>query len=70
MQFSIDFFKTVYNNSPSGVQSKGASENIFFSPMSVYSALLLAYFGANNRTEDQLAEVLGFQNMDKVNRFV
>lgn len=66
MQFSLDFFKMVYNGSQSGVKSKSTSENIFFSPMSVYSALLLAYFGASNRTEDQLAQVLGFQDMDKV----
>ena len=67
MQFSLDLFKTVFNNNQPGVQSKSTSENIFFSPMSIYSALLLAYFGANNRTEDQLAHVLGFQEMDKVN---
>jgi serine protease inhibitor len=67
MQFSLNFFKKVFNASQSGVQSnKGTSENLFFSPMSIYSALLLAYFGANNRTEDQLTDVLGFQNMDKV----
>nr|CAH0103783.1 unnamed protein product [Daphnia galeata] len=57
----------IFNASNSGVQSnKGATENLFFSPMSIYSALLLAYFGANNRTENQLTDVLGFQNMDKV----
>lgn len=66
MQFSLNFFKKVFATTQSEVQSKGASENLFFSPMSIYSALLLAYFGANNRTEDQLTDVLGFQNMDKV----
>ncbi len=66
MQFSLDLFKTVFNASQPGVQSKSTSENIFFSPMSIYSALLLAYFGANNRTEDQLSHVLGFKEMDKV----
>jgi len=67
MQFSLDMFKAVYNASRgSAVPAKGAGDNIFFSPMSVYSALLLAYFGANNRTEDQLSQVLGFRDMDKV----
>jgi serine protease inhibitor len=70
MQFSLNFFKKVFNASNSGVQSnKGATENLFFSPMSIYSALLLAYFGANNRTENQLTDVLGFQNMDKVGHY-
>ncbi|XP_046648057.1 serine protease inhibitor 88Ea-like [Daphnia pulicaria] len=66
MQFSLNFFKKVFAATQSDVQSKSASENLFFSPMSIYSALLLAYFGANNRTEDQLTEILGLQNMDKV----
>lgn len=66
MQFSIDMFKAVYNASSRSVPAKGAGDNIFFSPMSVYSALLLAYFGSNNRTEDQLSQALGFKDMDKV----
>ena len=73
MQFSIDMFKAVYNassRSGSAVPAKGAGENLFFSPMSVYSALLLAYFGSNNRTEDQLSQVLGFKDMDKVHYIV
>lgn len=58
----------VYNSSSkSGMQSKGSSnDNIFISPMSIYSALLLAYFGANNQTENQLGQVLGIKDMDKV----
>lgn len=67
MQFSLDIFKKIFNASQSGAPSnKGTSENIFFSPTSIYSALLLAYFGANNRTEQQLANVLGFETTDKV----
>ncbi|KAI9558324.1 hypothetical protein GHT06_015077 [Daphnia sinensis] len=67
MQFSLDIFKKILNASQSGAPSnKGTSENIFFSPTSIYSALLLAYFGANNRTEQQLANVLGFETTDKV----
>lgn len=30
------------------------NENLFFSPYSVYHALLLAYFGSKNQTEDGL----------------
>jgi len=66
MQFSIDMFKAVYNSSSRSLPAKGAGDNIFFSPMSVYSALLLAYFGSHNRTEDQLSQALGFKDMDKV----
>lgn len=61
MQFSLDLFKAVMENQP----GKG---NVFFSPMSVYSALLLAYFGSSNRTEAQLADVLGFRDVDKVTK--
>jgi serpin B len=32
--------------------------NVFFSPYSVYNALLLAYFGAANHTEQALKAVL------------
>lgn len=68
MQFSLDIFKRVFNDSKPVVQAnKGTGENIFFSPTSIYSALLLAYFGASNRTEEQLATVLGFETTDKVN---
>jgi serpin B len=34
------------------------TSNIFFSPYSVYNALLLAYFGAANHTEQSLKKVL------------
>lgn len=63
MQFSLDLFKAVMENQP----GKG---NVFFSPMSVYSALLLAYFGSANQTEAQLAQVMGFRDVDKVHTFV
>lgn len=35
-----------------------SQENVFFSPYSVYHALLLAYFGATNQTEQSLRNVL------------
>lgn len=34
------------------------SENVFFSPSSVFSALLLAYFVSANQTEDSLKKTL------------
>lgn len=69
MQFSVDLFKTVYNTAKlTSVHNNNKTENIFLSPMSVYSALLLAYFGSSNRTEEQLAQVLGFRDMDKVSK--
>lgn len=33
-------------------------DNVFFSPYSTYHALLLAYFGAQGQTEQELREVL------------
>jgi len=37
------------------------NENIFFSPYSTYHALLLAYFGAHNHTEQELVQALNLQ---------
>lgn len=62
MQFSVDLFKALFDASQS--EGKSAGDNMFVSPMSIYSALLLAYFGAHNRTEEQLGRVLGFKDAD------
>lgn len=35
-----------------------SQENVFFSPYSVFHALLLAYFGSTNQTEQSLKKVL------------
>lgn len=40
------------------LQQATPSESIFFSPHSTYHALLLAYFGARNATEESLKRVL------------
>lgn len=37
------------------------SENVFFSPYSTFEALLLAYFGARDNTENELRNVLNLQ---------
>lgn len=63
LAFSLDLFKTIHKDQ--SIDDK-TDENVFISPMSIYSALLLTYFGANNRTEKQLADVLGIQHVDKV----
>nr|CAD7610797.1 unnamed protein product [Timema genevievae] len=49
-EFSLDMLRVV--------STMNKNTNIFFSPSSVYSALLLAYFGAANQTEDSLKKTL------------
>nr|CAD7196166.1 unnamed protein product [Timema douglasi] len=49
-EFSLDMLRVVSN--------MNKNTNIFFSPSSVYSALLLAYFGAANQTEHSLKKTL------------
>nr|CAD7423975.1 unnamed protein product [Timema monikensis] len=49
-EFSLDMLRVI--------SSMNKNTNIFFSPSSVYSALLLAYFGAANQTEDSLKKTL------------
>jgi len=63
LAFSLDLFKLIHKDH--SIEDKN-SENVFVSPMSIYSALLLTYFGSRNRTEQQLAGVLGIQDVDKV----
>jgi serpin B len=48
--FSLDMLREAVAANPTG--------NVFFSPYSVYNALLLAYFGAANQTERSLKAVL------------
>jgi serpin B len=48
--FSLSMLREAVAASPTG--------NVFFSPYSVYNALLLAYFGAANHTEQALKAVL------------
>ncbi|XP_063224204.1 serine protease inhibitor 88Ea-like [Bacillus rossius redtenbacheri] len=47
--FSLDLMRTV---------SKASKDNMFFSPSSIYNALLLPYFGAANQTEKSLRQIL------------
>ncbi|KAK2719932.1 serine protease inhibitor 88Ea-like isoform X2 [Artemia franciscana] len=63
VDFSIDLFKKVYADN-GGIKSK-KPQNVFFSPFSVHSALLLAYFGSAGETQKNLGEVLRLGETDK-----
>lgn len=49
-QFALSLLQTINGLMP--------AENIFFSPFSVYNAMLLAYFSASNHTEAALKKAL------------
>lgn len=55
LHFSADLLRTV--------SSFNSSENVFFSPTSVYNALLLAYFVSAKHTQDSLKEFLHIPKM-------
>nr|XP_026484360.1 serine protease inhibitor 88Ea-like isoform X1 [Vanessa tameamea] len=60
LEFTLNLFNTINNAVP--------DDNIFFSPFSVYHALLLGYFAAGGQTEKSLKESLRISDtMDKVN---
>ena len=42
------------------------SSNIFVSPSSIFQTLMMAYFGAGGATEQELAQVMGVADMDKL----
>lgn len=44
------------------LQKKESNVNIFYSPHSVYQALLFTYFGAAGKTKKDLEKVLGFMD--------
>lgn len=47
----------------SALKKNAASPNQFYSPHSIYHALLLSYFGGAGETEKQLQEVLGLDGI-------
>lgn len=51
LQFAVEFTKNVLRNTKPG-------QNFFFSPHSVYQALLLAFFVADGQTERSLRDAL------------
>lgn len=55
--FTLDFLSNLNKAKP--------NENVFFSPYSLYHALLLAYMGSKNKTEDTLKKTLQLHWTDK-----
>ncbi|XP_039544853.1 leukocyte elastase inhibitor-like [Pimephales promelas] len=53
-QFCLDLFKKI--------RKENASGNVFFSPVSLSSALAMVSLGARGNTADQMNKVLGFNN--------
>lgn len=51
LKFATSLLKQLQQNNP--------NENIFYSPHSIYQALLLTYFGAAGESEKQLKNLLG-----------
>ncbi|XP_056089936.1 serpin peptidase inhibitor, clade B (ovalbumin), member 1, like 4 [Rhinichthys klamathensis goyatoka] len=56
-QFSLDLFKKISGGNASG--------NVFFSPVSISSALAMVSLGARGNTAAQMIKVLGFNNPPK-----
>ncbi|XP_006837608.1 PREDICTED: serpin B6-like [Chrysochloris asiatica] len=53
--FALSLLKTLGENN---------SENIFFSPMSIYSSLSMVYMGAKGNTAAQMSQVLSFNKIE------
>ncbi|XP_063373689.1 serine protease inhibitor 88Ea-like [Cydia amplana] len=60
LEFTLNLFNSINDAYP--------TDNIFFSPFSVYHSLLLAYFSAGGQTEASLKESLQIaKSLDKIN---
>jgi serpin B len=59
--FSVNLIKALFEK----YEDIGINENIFISPSSIYHTLMLAYFGAQGETQDELAAGLGFEDLKK-----
>ncbi|XP_054580518.1 leukocyte elastase inhibitor-like [Eptesicus fuscus] len=57
-QFAVDLFRTLKNNNPSG--------NIFFSPVSISSALAMVFLGTRGTTAAQMSKTLHFDAVKKI----
>lgn len=57
-KFAIDIFKAL--------NVEDADKNIFISPMSISSALAMAYNGAEGSTKEAMENALGFSGIDRV----
>ncbi|XP_006007367.1 leukocyte elastase inhibitor-like [Latimeria chalumnae] len=56
--FTLDLFKNINETNPTG--------NIFFSPLSISSALAMVYLGAKGSTADQMQKVLHFDKAGEI----
>lgn len=59
--FSVHLIKSLFKK----YQNIGINQNIFISPSSIYHTLMLAYFGSQGETEDELSGALGFGDLNK-----
>jgi len=59
--FSVNLVKALFKK----YETEAIEQNIFISPSSIYHTLMLAYFGALDETERELAKGLGFENLTK-----
>jgi len=60
---SIDFAINIFKNIIQAPSQSNPSGNVFISPISIWSALLITYLGTRNNTEAQLATGLGLSNL-------
>lgn len=58
--FAMSLYKSIVLNDPS------SSDNVFLSPVSIWSALTATYLGAENQTAVELAQALQLGGVDKV----
>lgn len=59
--FSVNLIKSLFQK----FEKSAIEQNIFISPSSIYHTLMLAYFGAKGKTQSELAQGLGFQELSK-----
>eukprot|EP00095_Tigriopus_kingsejongensis_P007012 snap_masked-scaffold232_size243569-processed-gene-0.7 protein:Tk07012 transcript:snap_masked-scaffold232_size243569-processed-gene-0.7-mRNA-1 annotation:"serpin b4" len=55
--FGVNLIKSLFHD----FNSTGIHKNIFISPASIYQTLILSYFGAQEQTQTDLAQTLGFE---------
>ncbi|CAL1262299.1 unnamed protein product [Larinioides sclopetarius] len=60
-QFSLNLLRTLHDDHRSDKEAKG----LFFSPHSIWSALVVTYMGSRGATEQEMKNVLGIGDFDK-----
>ncbi|GIX67888.1 leukocyte elastase inhibitor [Caerostris extrusa] len=61
-QFSLNLLRTLNADQRSNKDSSG----LFFSPHSIWSALIVTYMGSRGATEQEMKAVLGLSDLDKI----